>query len=815
MCGNAPTPFVFLTRMADMLSRLAARFSRWLTTAHACYAQEVDLRTAPPRRIGAYVLAECVGVGGHARVYRATTPDGLEVAVKLLGSGGAQDPGAIRRFEREIEVVAALRHPGLIRLIDHGVDSEHGPYMVTSFVHGPTVREVGRGHRLCPEAALVLLQALAGPLSALHGAGIIHRDIKPENIILDRFGALTLIDLGLALAVDHSRITEEGVVAGSLPYMSPEQIEGHPLSPASDMWSVGILAYEWICGERPFARERPGEEVAAILAGRHVPLIDADRRVSAELSELVESCLEQDPANRPKDASELLRRVAALFDWTTPDEVQKECAWLLCGADDYAGRIAPYRVADLTARATAKIEQGDSFAALAILDRALAYSPTDTRVLSLVDQATGANTGKSTTWLARGGWSKKRIVAVAAAGLITLIVPPVIVFGWTAFGDVPRGAADSDVSSSAPMVATSDSTTPIPADSKPAPSAPKAARPIVGLVPLDPLLLSNDGPRQGLGSMAGDTKLPSSGKANGEKEREEAIARARAAASAAPSDPTAALKLAAALLAAGKSEEADGKIEELITKHPNFAEGWYMAGYTDLRRGEPERAEERISRAIALEPNYADALRVRGIIRHRMGRVRDAYGDLSRSLELEPDAPGTLAELAHLYANAGRGKEALPLLRRLVDVAPTNADVWIDLAQVLDDTEEAVRAARKAIELKPRSARAHRVLCRRLVEFEKPEAMTICNKAIALDENDPEAYMLRGILKARIKQDKSALIDMDKAVSLDPSSPNLRFNRHLVRGRTGDMKGAAEDLRFACRAGHQQACEALDELNKQ
>ena len=198
-------------------------------------------------------MGECVGVGGHAKVYRAIDPDGQEVAVKLLASPGVPDTEAIKRFEREIEVVAALEHPGLIGLIAYGVDEQYGPYMVTRFVHGPTVREVGRGHRLCPEAALVLLHALLVPLSALHGAGIIHRDIKPENMILDRFGALTLIDLGLALAVEHSRITEEGVVAGSLPYMSPEQIEGRPISAASDVWSVGILAYEWIRGERPFA----------------------------------------------------------------------------------------------------------------------------------------------------------------------------------------------------------------------------------------------------------------------------------------------------------------------------------------------------------------------------------------------------------------------------------------------------------------------------------------------------------------------------------------------------------------------------------
>ena len=462
-------------------------------------------------------------------------------------------------------------------------------------------------------------------------------------------------------------------------------------------------------------------------------------------------------------------------------------------------------------RAKAKIAEGDSFGALRHLDRALAYAPDDASVLALVDQATEANTGKSTRWFVPSAWSRKRVLAAALGGTGAILVPAVIAAVWVMIGTNTPETTVAAVSSEAPVLAASASTAPTAST---APEPPKAVRPIEGLARLDPSRLPNDGPKLQLDSIANDTR-PVRGKGTSKEDHADAVARALAAASAKPGDPDAALGLAAALLAAGKTEEGSATIDELLEKHPDYAKGWYIAGYVDLRKGDVARAEARISRAIELSPRHADALRVRGIIRHRTGRIRDGYADLMRSLELEPDAPGTLAELAHIYANASRGKEALPLLRRLVDVAPTNADVWIDLAQVVDDPDEAIRSANRAIELKPRSARAHRVLCRRMVEFEKPGAMPVCNKAIALAKKHPEAYMLRGLIKARNKRNKEALVDLDKAVSLDPMSPNLRFNRHLVRGRVGDLKGAAEDLRVACKGGHAEACETLDEMVRQ
>ena len=230
--------------------------------------------------MGSYQLRERVGEGGFARVYHATGPAG-DVAIKVLAAvDGALEPAMIARFEREIETLAKVRHPSLVSLLDHGVDPSRGPYLVMPLLVGLTLRDLIPKDGLGPEAALRLLTPVVQAMGALHAAGLVHRDLKPENVIVSPRGEVTLVDLGLALGIEQSRLTQTGAVAGSVPYMAPEQIDGAAPRAESDVWSLGVLLYELVVGRRPFARDRAGEEVAAILAGRFDGLAERDRRVS-------------------------------------------------------------------------------------------------------------------------------------------------------------------------------------------------------------------------------------------------------------------------------------------------------------------------------------------------------------------------------------------------------------------------------------------------------------------------------------------------------------------------------------------------------
>jgi tetratricopeptide (TPR) repeat protein len=333
--------------------------------------------------LGPYQLLERIGEGGSGQVYRARGPAG-PVAVKILGPASDLDDAARARFRREIGALGQIAHPHLISLVDHGIDPELGPYLVVPLLAGTNMRALCGGKSLCPEAALLLVQPIAAATAALHAAGYVHRDLKPENVIAGPDGAVTVIDLGLAWREGMTRHTDTGAAVGSVGYMAPEQVEGHAVDNRADIWALGVMIFEWITGERPFARARPAEEAAAVLVGACARLTAADRRASADLADLVARCLAVDPARRPS-APEVVSALAAMIDWT--DEPAPERAAVIADPDAYQQRIASFRVRRLERHAREAISAGKPFAALAACDRGLAYAPDHADLLALVAEA--------------------------------------------------------------------------------------------------------------------------------------------------------------------------------------------------------------------------------------------------------------------------------------------------------------------------------------------------------------------------------------------------------------------------------------------
>jgi hypothetical protein len=333
--------------------------------------------------LGPYQLLERIGEGGSGQVFRARGPEG-PVAIKLLGPASDMDDAARARFRREIAALGQLAHPHLVSMIDHGVDSELGPYLVLPLLAGSTLRELVAARALCPEAALLLIQPMVDATAALHAAGYVHRDLKPENAIASPGGDLKVIDLGLAWREGMTRHTDTGAAVGSVGYMAPEQIEGRPVDARADVWALGVMLYEWIAGKRPFSRARPAEEAAAMLLGQFPRLTAADRRCDDALAELVTRCLASDPAKRPS-AAELATAIASMIDWT--DDVATERAAVIADPAGYQARIAPFRVRRMERLAREAIDAGKPFAALAYCDRGLAYSPDHAQLLELVAAA--------------------------------------------------------------------------------------------------------------------------------------------------------------------------------------------------------------------------------------------------------------------------------------------------------------------------------------------------------------------------------------------------------------------------------------------
>jgi serine/threonine protein kinase len=247
-------------------------------------------------RVGKYTLKRMLGRGAFGEVYAAVASSGPEVAIKLLDPQLARDKDVVARFEREAETASRLEHDAIVRVLDWGA-ARGRHYIVMELVRGGSFRRyLRKGGE--PEEVLGILADVARGLAHAHEHGVVHRDVKPENILLTRARRAKVADFGLARATDHSTMTTDGHMIGTAMYMSPEQALGHRATPASDVYSVGMVIYEAIAGERPFS-----SETTYGLLYQHVEAAPPRPRVrrpySSALSALAMRCLAKNADDRP------------------------------------------------------------------------------------------------------------------------------------------------------------------------------------------------------------------------------------------------------------------------------------------------------------------------------------------------------------------------------------------------------------------------------------------------------------------------------------------------------------------------------------
>ena len=265
-------------------------------------------------RIGGFEVLGALGAGGMGEVYRARDLAlGREVAVKILPAPFVADADWRRRFEREARLLASLTHANLAAVYRFDADTAP-PLLVMELVPGETLSErIARGPRPVAEAVGLLAQIAAG-LDAAHEAGIVHRDLKPGNVKVTPGGVVKILDFGLAKSLSAPGVfdrttmtpasTDAGVVLGTAAYMSPEQARGAAVDARADIWAFGCIAYELLCGSRPFDEPTANDTIAAVLrADPDWPALD--RAAPAPLAALIRRCLEKDPARRWRSAGDL------------------------------------------------------------------------------------------------------------------------------------------------------------------------------------------------------------------------------------------------------------------------------------------------------------------------------------------------------------------------------------------------------------------------------------------------------------------------------------------------------------------------------
>ncbi|WP_205326436.1 serine/threonine-protein kinase [Glycomyces sp. YM15] len=256
---------------------------------------------------GRYRLEQRLAAGGMGAVWRGTdTRLNRTVAVKLLHSGLSGNDRFRARFHQEAQAVAQLQSPGIVSLYDYG--EEQAPeglvsYLIMELVRGQALDNVLRQRgRLSPNETLKIMASAAEALDVAHQAHIIHRDIKPGNLLVDSDGSVKIVDFGIAAAKGGAGLTETGTVMGTLAYASPEQLQGAQLTGATDLYSLGIVAYECLAGRPPFAGNEPTAAIAGHLTGRPGPL---PPDVPGPVAQTVMRCLAKDPRQRFASAAEL------------------------------------------------------------------------------------------------------------------------------------------------------------------------------------------------------------------------------------------------------------------------------------------------------------------------------------------------------------------------------------------------------------------------------------------------------------------------------------------------------------------------------
>ena len=262
---------------------------------------------------------------------------GRPVAVKLLRPEYAEHPETLERFRSEARHAGALSHPHIAQVYDYGHGYERGdarsfrdPYLVLEYVDGPSLADlIERGPLEASVTREIIAQAADG-LAAAHQARLVHRDIKPGNLLLTADGRVKITDFGIAYAAGAAPITAPGIVMGTALYMAPERIAGAPGTPASDLYSLGVVMYECLSGRPPF----DGTSAAVMAAHLHLPLPALPYWVPEPLAGLVAKLTAKDPSYRISDAAVLAARLRGLEPGRSLERYRPE------------GHVVPYYLMD-------------------------------------------------------------------------------------------------------------------------------------------------------------------------------------------------------------------------------------------------------------------------------------------------------------------------------------------------------------------------------------------------------------------------------------------------------------------------------------
>jgi serine/threonine-protein kinase len=819
-----------------------------------------------------YRIVEKIGAGGMGEVYRAHD-ERLErdVALKVLPQGTLANETARKRFRKEALALSKLNHPNVQTVFDF--DTQDGmDFLVTEYVPGLTLSEkLGAGP--LPENEIARLGAqLAEGLAAAQKEHIVHRDIKPGNLRLTEDGRLKILDFGLArLAqpVSEEAITQSltapDAVAGTLPYMAPEQLRGEEVDSRSDIYAAGVVLYEMATGQRPFKQKLSTALTDAIIHQAPEPPSTQNRRLSPGLESVILKALEKEPENRYQSAKELvvdLRRVGtASAAWAVARPRRLPLRYLLAGVatlvvlavllplvpswfeplKDRLGFgpaaqpkhlvVLPFHPVSpgsapfcdgLTETLTAKLTQLTATHALQVVP---ASDVRKQGVASASDahKEFGAGLVMEGTIYRHGGTVRVNYALVDTitlrqlrAGTITGEVSDPFAFQDGVVDRVVQ-LLDLELGPGERQALATPGTRVAGAydfylqgrgylQNYDKPENIEHALTVFGqALELDPdYALAH----AGLGE-AYWLKYESSKDTRWVEKAHQACERALGL----DADlATARILLGTLQNGTGQYEEAVAEFQRALASEPTNDDAYRGLAHAYERLGKPEEAERTYRRAIELRPHYWGGYNWLGAFYFRQARYPEAVEMFTQLVALVPDSFRGYSSLGGLFILQGRYAEAITMLERSVTVRPTPA-AYSNLASAyfyLRQFDQAARSYEEAVKLNERDY----VMWGNLAEAyywapaRRAQAPDAFHKAIALAQeklrvNPREVYLLVDLAfyHAMLGERQPALDYLNRAHQLAPADPDVRFKAALVHNQLGEIELALSWLEKALEAG--------------
>ncbi len=361
------------------------------------------------RKLEKYEIEEEIGHGGMATVYRAhDTVLDRAVALKVMHPHlrGAEE--ARRRFHREAQSVARLRHPRVLEIYDFSGEGSAEAYIAAELLTGPTLKQWREDRRegVPAEIAACFVIEIAKALEAAHGAKIVHRDVKPENVLLHENRTLKLTDFGIADMVDAQSMTATGQILGSPGHMAPEQIEGKDTDARSDLFSLGTVLYYLATGRLPFTGRNPHQVLKRIMDAEFADPLRVNPTIGGRLRAIIIKSLELQPENRYQSARELREALEAFVAEVGISDPEQTLAAYLGDPETVAAALKKETIDRLIERGQRASDAGDVPNALDCYNRVLALDDGNQRVLKLIERV--------------GMDKRRRAMIQGGAGLIAL-----------------------------------------------------------------------------------------------------------------------------------------------------------------------------------------------------------------------------------------------------------------------------------------------------------------------------------------------------------------------------------------------------------